>query len=447
MNERGRREPSIVPPWCAAGSDPAPAATRTQGGGPTPRPARHRIGERATRLGFRAVALCLISFNLWWFARDARPLPGPGVIGRMMARGDHRRAEGTLLAHLRRSPRDGRARMLLARSMAARGDLPGAAGQLHRVPDWWPTKREALFLEGESYLRVDRARDAEAAWRACIAADPLHPTPMAYHRAAAERLVELYATQGRWDEANAVLWGLYEAVGPADRPNVLIMRLRVEVERISAETRVARLRRFVAADPDDWESRLGLARADWELGRRGEATRGTLACIEARPDDLRPRCDLLEIHRDRGDRAGLVAALAELPGGAVGDGRIWSHRGLALLASGEVGAAADAFRRAVALRPSDEQLLYRLALAERRAGRREEADLLMARRRAVLDARDGFHDALQAYSRVVPPGSGVPQDDAGETERLASLCDALGLGREARALRSFATEAMPPPGP
>ena len=56
-------------------------------------------------------------------------------IEQLIARGKHDEAIAALRAHLRRSPRDGQARMLLARSLAARGDLLGCASELHRVPE------------------------------------------------------------------------------------------------------------------------------------------------------------------------------------------------------------------------------------------------------------------------------------------------------------------------
>ena len=68
-----------------------------------------------------------------------------------------------LREHLRRAPHDGAARMMLARVLAASGDLAGCTRELHQVPAWWPQKAEALYREGQAYLLMNRARDAEAA--------------------------------------------------------------------------------------------------------------------------------------------------------------------------------------------------------------------------------------------------------------------------------------------
>ena len=73
-------------------------------------------------------------------------------------------AEPALREHLRRAPHDGELMIMLARALAARGDLLGCARQLHEVPYWWPQKAEAIFREGQSYLQIDRAKDAEHAW-------------------------------------------------------------------------------------------------------------------------------------------------------------------------------------------------------------------------------------------------------------------------------------------
>ena len=58
--------------------------------------------------------------------------------------------------------------MMLARTLAAAGDYLGCARELHEVPYWWPQKAEALLREGQSYLLIDRAQDAERAWLEAI---------------------------------------------------------------------------------------------------------------------------------------------------------------------------------------------------------------------------------------------------------------------------------------
>ena len=235
---------------------------------------------------------------------------------------------------------------MLLRDPWRRGDLLGCARELHLVPPWWPAKRESLYLEGESFLGVDRVRDAEAAWLPCAAADPLHPASPVHHRAAAEGLIKLYAAQERWDDARQVAWSLVDAVGPGDRPGALVLRLRIEVERITPETRAARLGGYVAAEPDDLASRRGLAQAQHAAGQEAEADRQIRACLDAQPGDIATWYAWLEMLESRGDMTALASALQGLPPSDDDDARTWSCRGLVRQASGDIAGAAVAYRRA-----------------------------------------------------------------------------------------------------
>jgi hypothetical protein len=318
--------------------------------------------------------------------------------------------------------------------------MPACARELHLVPEWWPSKREALYLEGEAFLSIDRARDAEAAWTTCVDDDPLHPSMPHHRRAAAEGLIKLYAAQERWDEANAVAWKLYDRVGPSERPGVLILRLRTEVQRISPETRAKRLWRYVVADPQDWHSRRGLARAELSLGQGSDATLHIVECLKDRGEDIGTICDWLEILMARGDLAGLEDALRRLPAKADDEGRVWALRGFVRQTQGDGMGAVQAYRRAAGLRPHDEELLYRLALAERRVGQVEASEESLSRSKALRDARAGLLEALQDFGRVLAPAgdaAGPRLALADATDRLASLCTTLGLRREAEALRSL----------
>src|SRR5262245_31390414 len=102
--------------------------------------------------------------------------------------------------------------------------------------------------------------------------------------------------------------------------------------------------------------------------------------------------------------AGLAAALEQLPAAADGDGRVWSYCGLVHRADGDLAGFVEAYRRAASLRSHNEPLLYRLALAERRLGHREQTEALLARSQALRDARNGLLDALQAYGQAIPQG-------------------------------------------
>jgi tetratricopeptide (TPR) repeat protein len=384
------------------------------------------------------LVLAVLGWNLWWVGRDFWPEPDLRVLSARIAQGQYDEAGVGLLERLRSSPNDGEARMLLARSLAARGRLRDCAEQLHLVPFWWPRKREALFLEGKSFSDVGRAREAESAWLACAADDPLHPAPAQYHKGATEGLLELYAAEDRWDDTKRLLWATYDLVDSAEKENVMIMRMRIEVQRISAASRVDRLRKFVAADAADWQAARALARVEQELGHDAEATRIMQLCLRAQPDDPATWADWLQILRDRHDDTGFTAAVARLPKSADGNGQIWAYRGLAREWSRDWAGAASAYRRAVQLKAFDEDAFYRLALAENRVGRKQQADQALERSKVLRTARSTLAKAFQTFLDAgdsKEPGN----DRASAIQSLAQICEALGWPREAQAFRQLLT--------
>src|SRR5262249_54545185 len=109
--------------------------------------ADRRMSSRLLPVVGVTAMLGLVGFNVWWFWRDTRPLPDLAVIARLMGHDQYAQAEPALREHLRRSPHDGEARMMLARAYAAGGRLLECAQELHDVPYWWPQKAEALYRE------------------------------------------------------------------------------------------------------------------------------------------------------------------------------------------------------------------------------------------------------------------------------------------------------------
>ena len=131
-------------------------------------------------------------------------------MSRWMSNEQYDVAEPALREHLRRSPHDGEVMIMLARALAARGDVLGCARQLHEVPYWWPQKAEAIYREGQSYFQIDRAKDAEDAWLLLMKDDPLHPVPGNIYHDACMALLNLYAIEDRWEDAYPVIWIAYD---------------------------------------------------------------------------------------------------------------------------------------------------------------------------------------------------------------------------------------------
>ena len=124
--------------------------------------------------------------------------------------------------------------------MAGRGDLLACAQQLHAVPHWSPEKPEALYREGQSYFEMNRAKDAESAWQNLIKDDPLHPISAELMHDGCQALLKLYAIEDRWEDAFPVIWTAYDHAVAIDRPVLLAMRMRTELERVAPRRQSAR---------------------------------------------------------------------------------------------------------------------------------------------------------------------------------------------------------------
>ena len=398
-------------------------------------PVRRTILGRLARPGFWLVVLGLVG-GTGWLVWEDRPTASLRTIQEWASHGGTVAAERELRRRLRQSPHDGAARMQLARLFAARDDYLSCARELHQVPAWWPARADALFLEGQAWKYVNRARDAEAASEALIADDPLHPVAPRYFSGAARELIARYVLENRLDDARRVLWRAYDAAAPQERRDVLLMRARAELERVAHEEAVVALRLNAAADPTDWSSRRALAVEEQVASRPDEADRQIEAVLKALPDDPRAWRARLEIAHLRGDRDAVQAALARLPKSAEADPDVCKFRGLAHTWKGDFRAAADSFRKAVALNPREAEYPYQLGMAEQRLGLRDQAatDLLQSRR--LRDDYQKMHEAYIHYQSVARPDvdPAAPAVRAA-VERLADLSERLGWTREAEAWR------------
>jgi len=380
-------------------------------------------------------ALGLLGFNAWWYRRETRPLPDLATISRSMGRDQHAQAEPALREHLRRSPHDGEARMMLARVYAGCNDLLNCALELHEVPYWWPQKWEASYREGQSYLMIDRARDAEQAWLEVIKDDPLHPvSPEIFHDACQE-LLKLYATQNRWEDAYPVIWTAYDRAPPPEKVNWLIMRMRAELERVSPKESIVQLRRYAAAAPDDWESLEALARAELALGDRALAERHFEACIKGKPNSIRAWRDYLAALLEAGELERFLGLLRTPPASADSEPETWFFRGVASEKAGDWKTAAVHFKKAIELNPFLAKAYYRLAAAEERLGVRDQAIIHRKKSKEINEARGQFPAAYSGYFTSLDSGGSGPATAA---RRVATICETVGWARAAAAWNRLA---------
>ena len=375
----------------------------------------------------------LSAVNAWWYWRDTRPLPDVNTISDWMRREQYTRAETALRELLQRSPHDGETRMMLARVLAARGDTLGCARQLHEVPYWWPQKAEALYREGQSYMMIDRAKDAEAAWLEAIKNDPLHPVSPDILHDACQELLKLLAIEDRWEDAFPVMWTAFDHASPVDHPALLAMRMRPELERVAPTESIGLLKRYVAAVADDWEALRALARAQQALGRPAEAARHFQACLNGRPDDIRAWRDYLAMLLEQGDLDSFLSLLKKAPKSADNEPEIWMFRGVAMEKAGDWNAASEHFRKAIDLNPFVPKYYYRLAMVEERLDLREQAIAHRKRTKELNEARSQLPAAYADYFAAREQVNSAVPDLATACKHLALICETLGWSRAAQA--------------
>ncbi len=383
--------------------------------------------------------MTLIGLNVWW-TWDNRPLESLSTISGWIDQNRLIDAEREARRWLRQSPHHGQARILLSRVLAARGDFLNSAKQLHEVPVWWPAKGEVLFLEGQYFLKANRARDAEAAWKATLADDPLHPVPAASVTAAALELAKLYMLEGRDDEARDVLWKRYGLAESSGVQFFLAKLLRLDLEHRTPQEAAATLLNYVKATPDDWEARRALARAEQFLGQRALASTDILACLKAQPNDLSTWRDWLAILVAQKDLDGLTAAVAKLPADADRDGKCWKYRGLASVHRQEWKEAVDAFEQSLKLDPGDAECHNQLAQIAERLGDPKQADWHRKQSQTLAAASAELPAALNEALRSTRNAMTEPPPVFG---RLAALYKTLGRTQQSDAWSRFISPSIP----
>jgi tetratricopeptide (TPR) repeat protein len=397
--------------------------------------------RRALRLGRWILLLVLIGLNAWWFWRDARPLVGLDVISQWMEQHREGEAEQALRRRLTHSPHDGEARALLAKLLAKRQDMLACARELHQVPFWWPDKGKWLIMEAGAFKECGRMSDAEGAWKAVVEDDPFHPVDPKFVTAAVRDLLELYAVEGRWDEAVKLIWISYDRTNdPVERERLLNMRLRTELDRIVPAVAAAQMEKYLAADPTDWEARRSLAKVKLALNLPEESRRHLDTCLQEQPENPRCWADFLDLLQATGDLDGLRQAVARLPEPVAEHPAVLTHRARLLEHDRRWPEATELYRRILQVRPYERETYYRLALVEDRLGQHEPAQAHRQRWRAMRAARTELNEAYQKVLDFRESDPSSPKYHAA-VRRLAQICQVLGWSRDAESWAQLAPAA------
>jgi Flp pilus assembly protein TadD len=308
--------------------------------------------------------------------------------------------------------------MLRAQVSMALGRIDEAIAELDRVPDDHPMASQAWLEKGQLALRSDRAREAEQALRHAIALDPKLPQP---HR----ELIYILGMQLRRGELAAEFEAL-SSIASLTFQNVFTWCLTRGVVWDPTGVREV-LSKFVAADPDDRQSRLALAECLRQLNRFDDVE-ATLAPLPA--SDPEARAIRIRVALDRGDAAAAEALLAEGPEDHPALAR---YRGRLALMRGDIPGALRHLRAAYAVQPDDRDTVFLLGNALTQSGDADAA-------RPFLEAAKDYDRLSTLVQRAAVPGAARDPD---LQRALGAACEAVGRLPEARAWYKLAIGLEP----
>jgi len=324
-------------------------------------------------------------------------------------------------------PDDRNVLRLRVQAALGRGDLVVAAKLLARVPSSAAEAVEARLAQGRLLIQAFLLREAEAAFRDCLRLDPKVDE-------ARLALIAILAVQRRGSDYETEAWALLEK---GAEPIKALRLLAQAAPAIPPDTftRTADmgdvLRRCLAADPDDPNTRLALAHFERGRGRVDEALRVLEPCL-LNPESSTRALALLEWAACLLDDGELdrLRSLFEHPADSVrGLGKFWLLRGEWARREGLEAEALDNYREAIRLDPRSSDAYYRLGLALREAG--PEAARCLEVSQKARDLKD-FVARISDRSR-----------DPAQLVRAGRLCAEIGRYREARAWFSVALRANP----
>ncbi|HEV3168317.1 MAG TPA: tetratricopeptide repeat protein [Isosphaeraceae bacterium] len=397
-----------------------PTATAASGGG------AHRA-RVATWAGAALLGVLIVGAVAFVWLRRAPTPPSLEEGERLMAARQFGQAERVAKALVDASPIDPRGLFLLASARAGLKDVKGTADALSRVPDWSVRKPEALYRAGLALRILNRGREAEESFLACLVRDP----DGIYGLDSRVELLKLYALEERKDAFRAQAWETYDRIPPRGRLPILVMRMRVEFEQAKPEINTKQLQPMVEADPDDPEAAAGLASARDQASEEAAARTLFEKALAARPRDVELRERYLDLLYRMGDLAALKHGLAGREQGTEKRPRTAKFLAIADEKEGDLTAAARYYALATEADPLEPEYPYRLAQVLNRLGRKDEAAARLAehtrRTEAKTALRKAWNDFADAFESV--PSKITPELVLG----MAHACETIGWRREATA--------------
>jgi tetratricopeptide (TPR) repeat protein len=372
---------------------------------------------RAVRVAAIATAIALLAFvgMALFMASWSNPDELRRAATEASAAGRWSEADDALRRLAAPTPKDWVLRAAAANNL---NDNAAALAYLSRVPPDGPLGAQAALITA----RIERARyRARPLEQALLRALRLDSTLIEARRL----LVFLYGTQGRRVELLAQ-FALLADEGPLTFDLIRHWCIAHQEQINDPADLKTTLERFVANDPDDRWSRLGLGNVLRQLDRLDQAIQILAPLPES---DAEARACRAEVEFARGDLDAVARLVAGPPENHAKLARL---RGRLALNRQEGNAALRFFRLSDAVEPNRFETIYGLAQALRQTGDRAAA--------APYAQRADAHRALRGLL-----GRSVDADEPKEalSMRMASACEAAGYVPEARAWYRLATSLDP----
>jgi tetratricopeptide (TPR) repeat protein len=293
---------------------------------------------------------------------------------------------------------------------------------LDRVPPDSPMAAAVQLQRGLILMDLLRIREADSAFLACLARDPLADEARRQRLTilSIERRFEEYDHElqqlGDESEARRLLSLILLASSPPfASPTLLVPGSRPDDE-------LAVLHRWLGADPENPAVRPLLAEQLRRQGRLDEAVALLEPWLDSHPDDLAAREEWLELRLANESTEEIHRWLDPIPPNASHRPQFWRIRGDWLSQHGRSKEAIASYAEAARIEPRDVEIAVRLGLALRNQGEAAQAEQSFERARKLR--------ALRTIARRIADHPETPRPDL--WGQAGQLCEQLGRTDEAR---------------
>jgi tetratricopeptide (TPR) repeat protein len=373
------------------------------------------------------LATLLAAGAAFGLASIRRPVPNLDGLDAPLANRQFDVVEKRLEEYLRFHPNSLQANMLMAQVALSRDDQKPKVALRHlnriRTGDRG-TRAIVLLNEGKAYSALERYDVAESAWKDALRIEPRVPE-------AGWALLGLYYVQWRRADVHRLGLTLFDSEpDPRDRVQLLLELLRQDAQPLGPDSTVKTFEPVVSANSADLYSGLALGLARIRNSRIEEGLSLLRRLVERFATNA-DAWDALLLGLDEARQfSELGSVLARLPTPFAADPRFDRYRGTVAQDHRDWPGAASAYLRAWQADHSEGQVLYRLALALRAAGRVREAEQFDRKVRAGQEAREQLQSVYEQANANKTLGI-APHPDL--YHRLADLRERMGREDEALA--------------